>query len=109
MCSYNAVDGISSRSDEYLLQAVLREHWSFSAPYNWVVSDCDAVGKVYSGHHYVSSNAAPAAVSPNAGTILDCGSTYSSLTSALLYNMTTETTLDVSLSRLYTSLLSGLF
>ena len=79
MCSYNAVDGIPTCASEYLLQTLLREYWGFSAPYNWVVSDCDAVGEVYSGHHYVSSSAAAAAVSLNAGTDLDCGSTYSVL------------------------------
>ena len=105
MCSYNAVDGIPSCANEYLLQTVLREHWNFSAPYNWVVSDCDAVGNVYTDHKYVSSAAAASAVSLNAGTDLDCGSTYSSLISAIQYNLTTEATLDVSLVRLYSSLI----
>lgn len=70
-----------------------------------MVSDCDAVGNIYGSHHYTFSIAAAAAVSLNAGTDLDCGSTYSSLTSALLYNLTTEATLDRSLNRLYSSLL----
>jgi beta-D-xylosidase 4 len=104
MCN-SAVDGIPSCANEYLLQTVLRESWDFSASYNWVVSDCDAISNVYGNHHYTSSLAAAAAVSLNAGTDLDCGSTYSSLTSALLYNMTTEATLDRSLLRLYSSLI----
>lgn len=105
MCSYNAVDGKPSCANEYLLQTVLREQWNFTAPYNWVVSDCDAVGDVYNNHHYTDSLAAGAAVSLNAGTDLDCGTTYASLSTAIQYNMTTEATLDQALLRLYSSLI----
>jgi xylan 1,4-beta-xylosidase len=104
MCSYNAVDGIPSCASRYLLQEVLREFYNFSAPYNWVTSDCDAVDNIYNGHSYVSSDTEAAAVALNAGTDLDCGSTYADLTTAIQYNMTTEALLDQALTRLYSSL-----
>lgn len=104
MCSYNAVDGIPACASRYLLQDILREYYNFSAPYNWVVSDCDAIGNIYDGHSYVSTAAEAAAVALNAGTDLDCGNTYGSLTAAIQNNMTTEATLDQALMRLYSSL-----
>ena len=106
MCSYNAVDGIPACASRYLLQSILREQWGFNQSYNSVVSDCDAVDNVFSPHHYVASTAEAAAVSLNAGTDLDCGTTYnSSLGSAIAQNMTTEITLDQALNRLYSALI----
>ncbi|KAH8816533.1 glycoside hydrolase superfamily [Xylogone sp. PMI_703] len=105
MCSYNAVDGIPACASEYLLQNVLREHWGFTEPYNYVVSDCDAVENVFDEHHYVSDFPSAAAVSLNAGTDLDCGSTYNFLNVSVLSNLTTEATLDKSLTRLYAALI----
>lgn len=105
MCSYNAVDGIPSCSSEYLLQNVLRETWGFTEPYNYVVSDCDAVANVYDPHHYVADYPQAAAVSLNAGTDLDCGATYNYLNVSVLSNMTTEAILDKSLTRLYAALI----
>ena len=104
MCSYNAVDGVPSCASRYLLQEVLREYYDFSAPYNWVTSDCDAVDNIFNGHSYVSSDTEAAAVALNAGTDLDCGTTYADLTSAIQQNMTTEAMLDQALIRLYSSL-----
>ena len=106
MCSYNAVDGVPSCASRYLLQNILREQWGFNQSYNSVVSDCDAIEDVSSPHHYVASLEEAAAVSLNAGTDLDCGFTYSSyLGSAIAQNMTTESTLDQSLTRLYSALI----
>lgn len=105
MCSYNAVDGIPSCANDYLLQNVLREHWGFTEAYNYVVSDCDAVQNVFDPHNYVSSYPEAAAVSLNAGTDLDCGSTYDYLNVSILSNMTTEAALDRSLTRLYSALI----
>jgi xylan 1,4-beta-xylosidase len=105
MCSYTAVYGIPSCANEYLLQTVLREQWNFSAPYNWVVSDCDAVEYIYSYHDYVDNIQAAAAVALNAGTDLNCGGTYENLPLSVTQNMTTEATLDRSLVRLYSSLI----
>ncbi|RFU26412.1 hypothetical protein B7463_g9922, partial [Scytalidium lignicola] len=105
MCSYNAVDGIPACASDYLLQNVLREHWGFTEAYNYVVSDCDAVQNVFDPHNYVSGYPEAAGVSLNAGTDLDCGSTYDYLNVSVLSNITTEATLDKSLTRLYSALI----
>lgn len=104
MCAYNAVDGIPSCASEYLLDFVLREHWGFDQAYNYVTSDCDAVSDIYDGHNFTDSATAAAAVALNAGTDMDCGSTYDDLADAIAQNMTTEAILDKTLTRLYTAL-----
>lgn len=104
MCSYNAVDGIPSCANEYLLQYVLREDWGFTEPYRYVTSDCDAVGNIYSPHNFTDSAAAAAAVALNAGTNLDCGTTYLLLNESVANNWTTMAQVDASLTNLYTAL-----
>ncbi|KAM3074473.1 hypothetical protein ACMFMF_006482 [Clarireedia jacksonii] len=106
MCSYNAVDGIPSCANRYLLQTMLREHWDWNEPYHWVTSDCAAITNIYNDHHYTNSSVNAAAVAVNAGTDLACesGTIYNSLTDAVSAGTTTESIIDQSLSRLYTSL-----
>ena len=106
MCSYNAVDGVPSCASEYLLQKVLRDSWNFTAPDNYVVSDCDAVQNIYDSHHFTDSVEAAAAVALNAGTDLDCYGAYRNLGVAVTANMTTESAMDRSLTRLYHALFS---
>jgi len=67
MSSYNAVNGTPSSANDYLLQDILRDHWNFTAPADYVVSDCGAVTDVYQYHNYTNSLADAAAVSLNAG------------------------------------------
>ena len=105
MCAYNSVYGVPACASDYLLKDVLREHWNFKEPYNYVVSDCDAVDNIYDPHHYASSLPAAAADALNAGTDLDCGSTYNYLNESVKSNLTSETILDTSLVRLYSALI----
>src|ERR1700761_3872385 len=44
MCSYNAVNGVPSCANEFLLKSVLRGLYGFSATEKWVTSDCGAIG-----------------------------------------------------------------
>ncbi|KAK0271129.1 hypothetical protein LTR35_013690 [Friedmanniomyces endolithicus] len=104
MCSYNAVDGIPSCASEYLLQDILRDSYGFTEPYRYVTSDCDAVGNIYNPHNFTDSLTAAAAVALNAGTDLDCGSTYLLLNASVANNWTTEAQMDISLTRLYHAL-----
>ncbi|KAK7699495.1 hypothetical protein SLS64_011633 [Diaporthe eres] len=104
MCAYNAVDGVPSCANAYLLQDVLRDSWGFSEPYHYVTSDCAAVDDIYEPHNFTDSLAAAAAVALNAGTDTNCGSTYNVLNVSVANNFTTEKQMDVSLTRLYNAL-----
>ncbi|KAK5704338.1 hypothetical protein LTR97_003356 [Elasticomyces elasticus] len=104
MCSYNAVDGIPACASEYLLQDVLRGDYGFTEPYRYVTSDCDATGNIYRPHNFTDSAADAAAVSLNAGTDLDCGSTYLQLNASVANGSTTEAQIDISITRLYNAL-----
>ncbi|QPH15638.1 hypothetical protein C2857_000104 [Epichloe festucae Fl1] len=107
MCAYNSVYGVPSCASTYLLQDILRHHWNFTEPYNYVVSDCDAIKNVYDPHHFAPSLAAAAAESLNAGTDLDCGNTYAHLNDSIASHLTSEATLDKSLIRLYSALIKA--
>ncbi|KAF9890606.1 hypothetical protein FE257_005737 [Aspergillus nanangensis] len=105
MCSYNAVNGIPTCADPWLLQTLLRDHWQWEAPGHWVTGDCGALQNIYADHHYVADGAHAAAVAMNAGTDLDCGSVYPEfLGAATSQGLLGNRTLDRALTRLYTSL-----
>jgi beta-glucosidase len=97
MAAYNAVNGVPCPADTLLLRHILRNEWGFKG---FVVSDCDAVGDVYSPHHYVSSAAQAAAVSLLAGTDMNCGGTMpQNLATSISSKLCTEADMDVGLRR----------
>lgn len=105
MCSYNAVNGIPTCADSYLLDTILRDHWNWNQTGRWVTSDCDAIGNIFTDHHYTSTAAAAAADALNAGTNLDCGTTMSNnLAAASAQDLFQNATLDTALTYLYSSL-----
>lgn len=104
MCAYNAVDGVPSCANEYLLQDVLRDGYKFEEPYRYVTSDCGAVEDIYQPHNFTDSEAAAAAVALNAGTDTCCGSAYLLLNESVANGWTTEAQMDTSLTRLYNAL-----
>jgi xylan 1,4-beta-xylosidase len=64
------------------------------------------VTNIENPHGYVSTDAAAAGVALNAGTDLACENTiYNSLVQAVAQNITTNATVDKSLTRLYSSLI----
>jgi beta-glucosidase len=69
MCVYNAVNGIPGCASPFLLQQTLRDTWGFKG---FVVSDCNAVNDIHSGHHYVDSEPAAAAAALKAGMDNEC-------------------------------------
>jgi beta-glucosidase len=96
MCSYNAVGPTPSCANG-LLQQRVRDVWHFQG---YVVSDCDAVGNLTEYHHYTADAAHGAAAALNAGTDLDCGSSYNALNDAFAQHLVTGQTIDRSLHRL---------
>ncbi|EPS33075.1 putative beta-xylosidase [Penicillium oxalicum 114-2] len=104
MCAYNAVFGVPACASEYLLGDVLRDHWNFTADYNYVVSDCTAVTEIWQSHNFTNSAEEAASVALNSGVDLECGSSYLKLNESLASNHTSIETLDRSLQRLYSAL-----
>lgn len=104
MCSYNAVNGVPACASSYLLDDILREHWGWNEN-QWVTSDCDAIGNIWTDHKFTPTAPQAAADALNAGTDLDCGSTYpNNLGAAAIQNLYQNSTLDNALIRLYSSL-----
>jgi len=69
MCAYNRTNEDPCCSSEFLLQKILRDDWGFEG---YVVSDCGAIGDIYSGHKMVKTAAEAAAVAINSGCDLFC-------------------------------------
>ncbi len=70
MCSYNAVNGIPSCANDFLLRKYLRGEWKFDG---YVTGDCGAVYDVRYTHNYTSSDAETDKVVYEAGLNTDCG------------------------------------
>ncbi|KZT10041.1 glycoside hydrolase family 3 protein [Laetiporus sulphureus 93-53] len=105
MCSYNAVNGVPSCANSYLLQDILREHWGWTNEDQWVTSDCDAIENIYQPHYYAPTRQLTVADALNAGADLDCGEYYPlNLGSAYEEGLFNVSTLDRALIRLYSSL-----
>jgi beta-D-xylosidase 4 len=104
MCAYNGVDGVPSCASDYLLQDVLRDHWNFTADYQYVTSDCGAVTDIWQYHNYTDTEEAAASVALNAGTDIECGNSYIKLNASLADGQVTVARLDQALTRLYQAL-----
>lgn len=70
MSSYNAINGIPSSANPWLLNTVLRDEWGFKG---YVVSDCGAVANIEKSHHFVKTKTEAAKVAIEAGLDLECG------------------------------------
>jgi beta-glucosidase len=70
MTSYNAVNGIPTGANKFLIDEILRKEWGFQG---YVVSDCGGPNHLLDAHHYVNSKKAAAIASINAGLDLECG------------------------------------
>ncbi|SOV09811.1 uncharacterized protein UDID_08981 [Ustilago sp. UG-2017a] len=116
MTSYNAVNNVPPSASKYYLQTLARQAWGLDKTHNYVTSDCDAVANVYDGHRYAQNYVEAAAKSINAGTVLDCGATYSeNLGAALKQKLTDIATIRRAVTRIpssqrlaYTSALSSI-
>jgi beta-glucosidase len=100
MCAYSAVDDVPACASGMLLKDHLRDAWKFRG---YVVSDCDAINNIVSGHHFAPDYAHGAAVAMQAGDDLDCGGTYKNLGDAVRLGLLQESELDQSVARLFTA------
>ncbi len=100
MSSYNAMNGIPTTANPFLLTELLRDRWGFRG---YVVSDCDAVGDICRTHKFVPTYAEAAALAVNAGCDINCGRTLPQyLGQAVADMLISEATLDHSLVRSFT-------
>ncbi len=109
MCSYNSINGQPGCANEFLLQDQLRGNWGFQG---YVVSDCDAVRDIFTGHHYRPSQAQASAISLLRGMDNECADFFSKATDdadyqpfidAVQQGYLPETAVDTALVRLFTA------
>lgn len=70
MSAYNAINGVPSTANSWLLNDVLRKEWGFKG---YVVSDCGAVTHLKKSHDFVSDKESAAKAALEAGLDLECG------------------------------------
>ncbi|MDV7187162.1 glycoside hydrolase family 3 C-terminal domain-containing protein [Lutibacter sp. TH_r2] len=87
MAAYNAVYGKPAAASPYLLKEILRDTWGFDG---YITSDCGAVGGIAYKMKYVKTGVEAAAVAINAGTNLNCGSTFKHVQEAMNKGLVTE-------------------
>jgi xylan 1,4-beta-xylosidase len=105
MCSYNALNGVPTCADPYILQDILREHWGWEGDGHYVTSDCDAIQNIYLPHAYTDTREESAAEALAAGCDLSCGTTFPlRLPGAFDEGLFNETVIDTALIRLYSAL-----
>ncbi len=97
MCAYNRVNGAPACASKTLLTDLLRSEWGFSG---YVVSDCDAINDIYTGHQTVKTAAEAAAAALKNGCDLNCGRTFESLKEALAEKLISEKEINMALQRL---------
>lgn len=99
MCSYNAVNGIPTCANPWLLNTIARGAWGFDG---YIVSDCAAVGNVVAPHHYVKTAPEAAAVTLKAGMDIACATFMGYHGKAALdQGLITEALIDERLSNLF--------
>lgn len=91
MGAYSALDGVPCCANRFLLTDILRNQWGFDG---YIVSDCDAVHDIYSGHHYADSLPAAAAAAVKAGCDICCGGSYNALLKAVEQKLITGPEID---------------
>ena len=109
MCAYNRVNGEPACANKFLLQDQLRGAWKFNG---YVVSDCDAIVDIFSGHHFTKSMAEAGAVALKTGMDNECAdfftqannnSDYVKFLDAEKQGLLSEKDIDVALKRLFTA------
>jgi len=108
MCAYNAINGEPACANQYLLQDQLREKWGFQG---YVVSDCDAVHDIFTGHHFRPTQAQASAISLERGMDNECygggpgrnNSDFQPFIDAVQQGFLAESAIDTAVVRLMTA------
>jgi beta-glucosidase len=113
MCAYNAVNGEPACANQFLLQHTLRGAWQFQG---YVVSDCDAVRDIFTGHHFRPTQAQASAISLERGMDNECADfpgfspadsasdgDYAPFIAAVQQGYLSEGAIDTALIRLFTA------
>jgi len=117
MCSYNSINGEPGCANQFLLQDQLRGKWGFQG---YVVSDCDAVKDIFTGHHFRPTQAKSAAISVIRGMDSDCADgmsntprddkDFQTFIDAVQQGYLPESAVDTAVVRLFTARIKlGLF
>ena len=109
MCAYNSINGEPACANQFLLQDQLRGKWGFKG---YVVSDCEAVRNIFSGHHFKPTQAEASAISLQRGMDNECIDFFAKVTDdhdyapymeAVKKGFLKESEIDVALVRLFTA------
>jgi beta-glucosidase len=109
MCAYNSINGQPACANDFLLKDQLRDKWGFKG---YVVSDCEAVRNIFSGHHYKPTQAQASAISLQTGMDNECidfiakvtdDHDYAPYLEAVKQGYLKESDIDVALVRLFTA------
>ncbi len=99
MCSYNAINGVPTCADPWLLQEVARDTWGFDG---YITSDCGAESDVFVNHHFTATPEEAVQKILQAGTDSDCGEFFGKhAESALDKGLITEADMDTRLAMLF--------
>jgi len=108
MCAYNAINGEPACASRFLLQDQLRDKWGFQG---YVVSDCDAVRDIFTGHHFRPTQAQASAISLERGMDNECygggpgrnNTDYKPFIDAVQQGFLSEAAIDTAVTRLMTA------
>jgi len=99
MCAYHRFDGEPCCGNSRLLTDILRKEWGFKG---LVTSDCWAINDFFNKQNHGTSDSKESAIATAviAGTDVECGGTFRSLTDAVAQGKITEEKINESLLRL---------
>ncbi len=109
MCAYNAINGEPACASDFLLQHTLRGAWDFQG---YVVSDCEAIRDVFTGHHFRPTQPRASAIALERGMDNECvdfrtkvtdDHDYRAYKEAVQGGYLTESAIDTALIRLFTA------
>jgi beta-glucosidase-like glycosyl hydrolase len=100
MTCYNEVNGVPMSASKYLVDTIARKTYGLDG---YITGDCGAISDIFSGHHYVKSNAEAAAMGLKSRVDTDCGSVYqTSALEAIKLGLITEADMDLALTNMFT-------